>query len=239
MARISSYGEDTQVNENDLLVGTDGGTGEAGTAGPTRNFPVENLTNYILTGSSGIPPVEGVFPISNGQTLRASGISQAITRNIDTMEVESIGTITVDNDIQFNGNILDGNGEVLFAAPVEEGEDAGDVVITPGPYNTGIITSSYTVAVPLSANTVYVITEAPTGELLLPGSPQNGSWVKISNLTDTLGVTISANNNSFMNETVQDAPRLVLDDHTASFELIYIADLTNPGWVIVGAQSTA
>lgn len=54
MARISTYQQDTFINDTDLLIGTDGGqinpaTGQviAGTQGRTRNFSIANLTNHI------------------------------------------------------------------------------------------------------------------------------------------------------------------------------------------------
>ena len=38
MARISTYGLDTNINDNDRLIGTDGGTGIAGVTGGTKKF---------------------------------------------------------------------------------------------------------------------------------------------------------------------------------------------------------
>ena len=47
MARISTYSLDTDIRDNDLLIGTDGGTGVAGTSGATKNFTIGALREYI------------------------------------------------------------------------------------------------------------------------------------------------------------------------------------------------
>ena len=53
MARISTYTNDTSINDNDRLIGTDGGTGDAGSGGRTRNFTVQALREYINSRGSG------------------------------------------------------------------------------------------------------------------------------------------------------------------------------------------
>ena len=52
MGRISRYANDTSINDNDRLIGTDGGTGVAGSSGATRNFTVQALANYINSRTS-------------------------------------------------------------------------------------------------------------------------------------------------------------------------------------------
>ena len=54
MARISTYSQDTSVNEHDRLIGTDGGQVDSdgkvipGTAGATKNFTLGQIRSYIL-----------------------------------------------------------------------------------------------------------------------------------------------------------------------------------------------
>ena len=53
MARISTYSNDQTINDNDRLIGTDGGSGIAGTAGATRNFTIGDLRRYINSRDDG------------------------------------------------------------------------------------------------------------------------------------------------------------------------------------------
>ena len=62
MARISTYTDDNSINDNDRLIGTDGGRiGDdgmvvAGTAGATKNFLLEDIRTYVLGGGDdGMP----------------------------------------------------------------------------------------------------------------------------------------------------------------------------------------
>ena len=54
MARISTYGLDTNINDNDRLIGTDGGTGIAGVTGGTKNFSIGALREFINSREDGI-----------------------------------------------------------------------------------------------------------------------------------------------------------------------------------------
>ena len=54
MARISTYSNDTSINDNDRLIGTDGGTGVAGSGGTTRNFTIGALAEYINSRDSSV-----------------------------------------------------------------------------------------------------------------------------------------------------------------------------------------
>ena len=60
MARISTYALDPTINEGDKLIGTDGGAigpdGRviAGTSGPTKNFTIQALREYIQSRNSDV-----------------------------------------------------------------------------------------------------------------------------------------------------------------------------------------
>ena len=54
MARISTYSLDTNINDNDQLIGTDGGTGIAGSSGGTKNFSIGALREFINSREDGI-----------------------------------------------------------------------------------------------------------------------------------------------------------------------------------------
>lgn len=78
------------------------------------------------------------------------------------------------------------------------------------------------------------------GTYNMPNPPMDGDWVKISNLTGTNNVVLNAGTGfRFMNDS-QDRETVTLNDSTATFELVYIADNgegDNPvGWVFVGSE---
>lgn len=54
MARIGTYSLDTFINDSDLLIGTDGGTGVAGSGGATKNFSIGALRDYIISRDDSI-----------------------------------------------------------------------------------------------------------------------------------------------------------------------------------------
>ena len=73
----------------------------------------------------------------------------------------------------------------------------------------------------------------------LPQEPRDGDWLKIVNIAGVSNVMLNAGTG--INIMGQDDPVLVLDDHTASFEMVYIGlvyPLTGElfGWAIVGAN---
>ena len=47
MARIRTYPNDETISPEDRLIGTDGGNGQAGSSGATRNFLISDLTTYF------------------------------------------------------------------------------------------------------------------------------------------------------------------------------------------------
>ncbi|MDA8003229.1 MAG: hypothetical protein MPL62_18240 [Alphaproteobacteria bacterium] len=97
-----------------------------------------------------------------------------------------------------------------------------------GRYLTGTVTEG-TEALLLVENTVYAVTGVRP--LTLPLNPAIGTNLRISNLSGSV-ITISTNGQRLMNTA---NTQLILDDVTASFELVFI----NPtvGWVVIGANS--
>jgi len=91
-------------------------------------------------------------------------------------------------------------------------------------YNTSVISTSTNA----SKNTLYVLKANLT--LTLPGSPDAGDSIKISNLSGVATCVVARNGNNIM----ATATDLTLDNAVASFELVY-TDATN-GWVIIGPQ---
>lgn len=84
------------------------------------------------------------------------------------------------------------------------------------------VISTNTAAVP---STVYVITASCT--LTLPSSPVAGTWVRVSNMSNTTTVTIARNGSNIMAL----AEDMTIDIQNVGFTLEY-ADATR-GWVIL------
>ena len=106
MARIQTYTVDTEIQDNDLLIGTDSQTGL-----PTRNFRVGDLKDFIgqgedvreYTGANYLPNIS-----ENGLSVESSQISQ------------EIATGGVSSNVTFSGSSSDPNyvlARVLYQSP--------------------------------------------------------------------------------------------------------------------------
>ena len=242
MARISTYSNDTSINDHDRLIGTDGGiVGDdgqivAGTAGLTKNFLLSELRDYF-DGQSGLQLTDGDIPRSIAGALVDSLISQDNTATPHTICVGRFSddgtTVTEDANLKVAGDVRIG-GHLR--------DLRGQDIVTPSGhtqlrYNTAAVNGGVMTLAPF---TLTVITGA--GIKMLPANPNDGDWVKIVDLTPfSERVMINAGTNRFMNDSRAGNNVLILDSTTTSFELVYVADIspgnTQPvGWVIVGAR---
>ena len=232
MARIGTYSNDNTINDHDRLIGTDGGRlgpdGQiiSGTSGATKNFTISGLRAFI-TGGSEESIDSNVIPLSNGGGgLDASVITQVDATDTDVAEINIDGSLRVQEQIFLGGNVRDLEGNIL---------------ITPtGENRLGYLTDTITAATAtIQPYSVVATTEASM--LTLPPA-EDGVWVKIVQLHRT-GESILLPNAAdtvpfrLMNTTI-DGGMFVLDDRTASFEMIYMGDpsATTVGWVIIGAS---
>ena len=221
MAKLGTYTNETAalVDDNDRLIGTDGGTGDAGTEGTTKNFSVGVLKGHITGGVS-----EGYIPLSNNTGSFSDSVIQ-----YTTPEGAAGDRVVVGGDIQFFGNLLGADGTQLLTNTGSTSDPtpaAGDPVQL-----TNVVTSAQTLAL----FTVHVLTLSADTTVTLPSDGlADGAWLKISNLSNPNVITIDGGGNTFMNDST--ANELVLDSEEASFELVFV---TGIGWVIIGAQSHA
>lgn len=222
MAKLGTYTNETAalVDDNDRLIGTDGGTGDAGTEGTTKNFSVGVLKGHITGGVS-----EGYIPLSNDTGSFSDSVIQ-----YTTPDGAAGDRIVVGGDIQFIGNLLGADGSQLLTNTGSTGEPA-PAAEDPF-YATNVVTTAQTLAL----YTVHVLTLAADTTVTLPsdGGLVDGAWIKISNLSNPNIITISGGGNTFMNDST--AGELILDSEEASFELVFVAGI---GWVVIGAQSHA
>ena len=243
MARISTYSRDTTVNDHDRLIGTDGGridtnTGQlvAGTAGATKNFLLSDLRNYFQ-GSSGPTIRDGDIPRSQAGTLVDSVLSQGedggeaiicvgLFDEMDDTVITETANLKVAGDVRLGGNLTNLQGEPIIS-PGGQNQLA---------YNTSVSANGSTSIVDINPYTVHVATRARM--LRLPQNPTDGMWIKIVQLHQT-GRNMLLGFTRIMNTTITGP--FILDDITASFEMVWVADndgtSTDPvGWTIVGAN---
>ncbi len=226
MARFSELPLDTTISDGDLLAGTDSGDGMAGTSGTSVNFPLLALRGYFL----GMNFSPGSVPVREADgTLVDSTISQ-------TNDVVTFG-----GDVIVTGNILDADGNPIVGGGGTGGVGpAGPIgpegpIGPAGPVDLNYGTAVHTVPGSLALYTTHVfLSGANTYDL--PTDAPDGAWVKIVNISGVANVMIRATGRRFMNT---DTDTLILDDHSASFELVYVEKppgATPVGWVIVGAN---
>ena len=224
MAKLGTYPNEAAllVDDNDRLIGTDGGTGEAGTEGATKNFSVGVLKSFIAGGVE-----EGYIPIAD-----STGSYTQSTIQVTTPDGLTGDRLTVGGDIQFFGNLLDAEGNVLL---VNTGSGDTPATVADPIQMVNVVNTS---GVELNLFSVNVLTTTVDATVTLPSGLQRvpGSWLKISNLSaEGTTVTIAGGGSHFMNDLT--ATSLILDSEEASFELVYIDSTI--GWVIIGAQSHA
>jgi hypothetical protein len=142
-------------------------------------------------------------------------------------------SVYVSGVYQQKGQAYTVSGTTLTFTEAPDLNDTIEVVIissaslvntAPANYNVSVISSSANA----SKNTLYVLKANLT--LTLPGSPDAGDSIKISNLSGVATCVVARNGNNIM----ATATDLTLDNAVASFELVY-TDATN-GWVIIGPQ---
>ena len=217
MARIESYPNEptTEINASDRLIGTDGGSDTGGPGGSTKNFTLGGIRSFIHGNVAA-----NHIPVSDGDSFTESTITFAD------------GNVTINGDIFLDGILRDSDGNAILDGISQSGG------VVPGRYNAGVVTSGqmFSSVNTLSQNTVYAITGIPSTDIYLPDPSllniDGGEWVKISNLTDgSTPINIDANGTHFMNDLNNTC--LTLDNHTASFELVFINSTV--GWVIIGA----
>ena len=160
MARISTYANDSDIRSNDRLLGTDGGTGQAGSGGSTKNFSIASLTSYL------------------------------------------------------NSNLT--------------------VTAAPGAYETSLPAAESTLAL----HTVNVLLQG--GNYALPSTPDDGSWIRISQILPPSQTVVLTNAPRVMNDDITNG-NLTINNRTTAFELVYVAKIpsgsSSPvGWVFVGAS---
>ena len=145
--------------------------------------------------------------------------------NKNAIDVYVSGLYQEKNTFSLTGSILSFSTPPPNTSTIEIKSIGGlNNVIQPIDRNYGIVVaSSNTNAV---KNNLYVLKANLT--LTLPGSPDTGDSIKISNLSGVATCILGANGNNIM----ATAGDLTLDDANKSFELIY-TDATN-GWVIIG-----
>lgn len=231
MARISTYVQDTSINDRDRLIGTDGGQlgtdGNviAGTAGATKNFSLSALRDFFsgVTGTTTI----GTIPIQLADGLLGDS---SITQNADGDVLITNNDLVVTNDIRLAGDLLNMAGEPIIDP---DGNIMGENLLT---YNTSTSANGAVTVIDIAPFTVHVSTRARM--LRLPQNPEDGTWVKIVQLNRT-GFNMLLGASRVMNTTV--ASSFILNDRTASFEMVYVAGAAEDGslpigWVIVGAN---
>ena len=228
MARISTYGKEasSEIKGNDLLIGTDGGNENAGSAGATKNFLLSDLREFFTGGSTG-GISEGVIPVEQGGGF----VNSVISQNEDNQ-------ITINGDLVVNGTI----GNVVSAS-----EELTNLITSTNPNEDDDLSLFRTHVFYSTSSTLMAV---------LPSEPENGSWVKISKINGTPIVLfagavaagdagagdrfmagVEANGSPATNPHRLEIP----GDINISFQLTYIdteedaPDGSPVGWVIVGA----
>lgn len=80
MARIRTYPNDTVISPEDRLIGTDGGDGQAGSSGATRNFLISELTEYFAENIAGANYDTEILTVTGPSNL-STGTAYTLSNN--------------------------------------------------------------------------------------------------------------------------------------------------------------
>ena len=132
MARIRTYPNAPTVDQNDILIGSDG------TSGNTENFTLEELRTFLTDGLGGSLPVE--VPLGFAATVKRDGsdIERSLYRILAVGNPESISNTTA-----LNGSsvFVSGRNSAVFTE-----QDAGTSILTIQDLNDGRLALDYDLA---------------------------------------------------------------------------------------------
>ena len=199
--------------------------------------------NQIITGSltlsssaaielvvSGGVSISGSFSASLNQGYVWVGGSNNTTVLLSTSSIG--GVTTLPSGLLSSSNTTFAQ-YTASAATTGSNSFNGNQIVTGSFTVSGSLSNFYNVSV-INANTnasasnVYVLTSAVT--LTLPSTPVSGSWIKISNLSNSTACILGRNGKKIMNVSED----MTLNDAQASFELVWTGDTY--GWVLIGAR---
>ena len=179
MAKISTYNLDSSLNDNDKLIGTDGGTGL------TKNFSVRTFINYI-NQQGNVNIVSSVNGLVGDVVLNTDDIPEGTNKYDQEVTITGSGSATVtglypnfnvssENDTYIAGdNITINNDNVISSSYQDTTYTAGnnisisqDNVISAIDTNTD---TTYTAGNGLSLNGTEFINDFPDREVTITGS---------------------------------------------------------------------
>ena len=152
---INNYESDSNINDNDKIIGTDVVTGD------TVNFRIGDLREYLTTTISEDFALNGYIPVVHNGRTYSSFIKQEITTT--TYGDENIGSIVADSIYAQSDTVL------AIGANVDIFSDSGTVAngrLLLQNYTSGIRLQSKIASVDTQARTITLETPIPSQELV-------------------------------------------------------------------------